>query len=86
MGCGLIILSIVANQKAKYVAQKLNKIVRDQVHTKPFEFHNKGSLAYLGDWCVVLDPERNVSDSNFTGKQSMIGLVLILLKPRSLVV
>lgn len=48
-------LFTVANQKAKYVAQKLNKIVKDQEHTKPFEFHNKGSLAYLGDWCVALN-------------------------------
>ncbi|OJA16568.1 hypothetical protein AZE42_03842 [Rhizopogon vesiculosus] len=45
----------VANQKAKYLAQKLNKIVKDQEHTKPFEFHNKGSLAYLGDWKAIYD-------------------------------
>ena len=36
------------------MAKKLNKIVKDQEHTKPFEFHNQGSLAYLGDWCVVI--------------------------------
>ena len=63
MGCGLIVLSTVANQKAIYVAQKLNKIVKDQEHTKPFEFHNKGSLAYLGDWCVVLSRWQSTSDS-----------------------
>jgi len=45
----------VANQKAKYLAQKLNKIVKDQEHTKAFEFHNKGSLAYLGDWKAIYD-------------------------------
>ncbi|KAG1740488.1 NDE1, mitochondrial external NADH dehydrogenase [Suillus paluster] len=45
----------VANQKGRYLAQKLNKIVKDQEHTKPFEFHNKGSLAYLGDWKAIYD-------------------------------
>ena len=44
----------VANQKAKYMVKKLNKIVKDQEHTTPFEFHNQGSLAYLGDWCVII--------------------------------
>lgn len=34
------------------MVKKLNRIVKDQEHTKPFEFHNQGSLAYLGDWCV----------------------------------
>ena len=65
MGCGLIVLThlfTVANQKGKYLAQKLNKIVKDQEHTKPFEFHNQGSLAYLGDWCVAVNQEANVSD------------------------
>ena len=36
------------------MVKKLNKIVKDQEHTKPFEFHNQGSLAYLGDWSVVI--------------------------------
>lgn len=35
------------------MVKKLNRIVKDQEHTKPFEFHNQGSLAYLGDWCVT---------------------------------
>lgn len=38
------------------MVKKLNKIVKDQEHTKPFEFHNQGSLAYLGDWCVRVIP------------------------------
>ncbi|THH31846.1 hypothetical protein EUX98_g2351 [Antrodiella citrinella] len=37
----------VANQKAKYLTAKLNKIVRDKMHTTPFKFNNAGSLAYL---------------------------------------
>lgn len=45
-------LSTVANQKAMYLHKKLNTIVKDKEHTKPFEFHNKGTLAYLGDWFV----------------------------------
>lgn len=56
--------------------KKLNKIVKDQEHTKPFEFHNQGSLAYLGDWCVVIKPKQtfssNPSDEIATGKPSMI--------------
>jgi NADH dehydrogenase FAD-containing subunit len=43
----------VANQQGKYIAKKLNKIVNDQEHTKPFQFNNKGSLAYIGNWCAV---------------------------------
>jgi NADH dehydrogenase FAD-containing subunit len=44
----------VANQKAKYIVKKLNKIVRGRNSTKPFEFHNQGSLAYVGDWFVAM--------------------------------
>lgn len=40
----------VASQKAKYLVKKLNKIANDDEHTKPFEFHNQGSLAYIGNW------------------------------------
>lgn len=43
---------VVANQKGKYLAKKLNKIVKDQDSPKPFEFHNSGSLAYIGNWFV----------------------------------
>lgn len=45
--------SAVANQKAKYLTKKLNKIVKEQESPKPFEFHNQGSLAYLGNWWVI---------------------------------
>ncbi|OBZ66693.1 putative NADH dehydrogenase [Grifola frondosa] len=45
----------VANQKAKYVTKKLNDIIKERAHTKPFEFHNAGSLAYVGDWNAVFD-------------------------------
>ena len=45
----------MANQKAKYLTKKLNKIVRGREHTAPFVFHNMGSLAYLGGWQAVYD-------------------------------
>ena len=79
MGCGLSSLylsrsdftlsgpSAVANQKARYLSKKLNRIVRDKEHTEPFEFFNQGSMAYLGDWYVssplvffLLCPARSV--------------------------
>lgn len=46
---------IVANQKGKYLVKKLRYIARDREHIKPFEFHNQGSLAYIGDWYVMYD-------------------------------
>jgi NADH dehydrogenase FAD-containing subunit len=45
----------VANQKAKYLTKKLNKIVKGKEHSEPFVFHNMGSLAYVGDWHAVFD-------------------------------
>ena len=44
----------VANQKAKYLVKKLNKIAKDKASPAPFEFHNQGSLAYIGNWCVAI--------------------------------
>ncbi|KAF9078394.1 pyridine nucleotide-disulfide oxidoreductase-domain-containing protein [Rhodocollybia butyracea] len=49
----------VANQQAKYLYKKLNKIIRDRPHDKPFEFHNQGSLAYVGDWKAIYDKPEN---------------------------
>ena len=43
---------LVANQKAKYIVKKINKLAKDQETTQPFEFHNAGSLAYIGNWYV----------------------------------
>ncbi|KAM6501068.1 Pyridine nucleotide-disulfide oxidoreductase domain containing protein [Amanita muscaria] len=45
----------VANQEAKYVFRKLNKIARDQESAEPFSFKNHGSLAYVGDWKAIYD-------------------------------
>lgn len=45
---------LVAEQKAKYVSKNLNRMAKDSniapSSLKPFEFHNMGSLAYLGNW------------------------------------
>jgi NADH dehydrogenase FAD-containing subunit len=51
----------VANQKAKYLVKKLNKIIKGQNLTKPFEFHNQGSLAYIGDWSVAMRSHDDLS-------------------------
>ncbi|KAI0342422.1 FAD/NAD(P)-binding domain-containing protein [Trametopsis cervina] len=45
----------VANQKAKYLTKRLNKLIKGKEHLEPFVFHNAGSLAYLGDWQAVYD-------------------------------
>lgn len=46
---------IVANQKAKYIVKKLNKLIKDKKHDEPFVFRNAGSLAYLGGWQAIYD-------------------------------
>ena len=51
----------VASQKAKYLVKKLNRIVNDVEHNKPFEFHNQGSLAYIGNWYVHRWAESDLS-------------------------
>ncbi|KAJ3503014.1 hypothetical protein NMY22_g18395 [Coprinellus aureogranulatus] len=45
----------VASQKAKYLVKKLNRLANDVEYTKPFEFHNQGSLAYIGNWKAIYD-------------------------------
>jgi len=42
----------VASQKAKYLVSKLNKMAINVECSKPFVFHNQGSLAYIGNWSV----------------------------------
>jgi len=58
----------VANQKANYMVKKLNKIVKDKEHEAPFEFHNQGSLAYLGDWKAIYDASN--AESGIRGKET----------------
>ncbi|PCH37505.1 FAD/NAD(P)-binding domain-containing protein [Wolfiporia cocos MD-104 SS10] len=49
----------LANQKARYMTKKLNKLIRDGEPEgdalAPFQFRNAGSLAYIGDWQAVYD-------------------------------
>jgi NADH dehydrogenase FAD-containing subunit len=45
----------VAYQKAQYAYKRLNKIVKDEEYPKAFEFHNQGSMAYIGDWKAIYD-------------------------------
>ena len=49
----LSICFVVAQQKAKYMVKVLNRLAKGQKADKPFQFHNQGMLAYLGDWCVI---------------------------------
>ncbi|KAA1471917.1 FAD/NAD-P-binding domain-containing protein [Dentipellis sp. KUC8613] len=51
----------VANQKARYLTKKLNKLVKDKDAPEPFEFHNQGTLAYLGDWKAIYDRSQAAS-------------------------
>ena len=50
----------MANQKAKYLWRKLNRLGRDRAGPAeaPFRFHNAGSLAYVGGWHAVYDRTR----------------------------
>ncbi|EKM78363.1 NDE2, mitochondrial external NADH dehydrogenase [Agaricus bisporus var. burnettii JB137-S8] len=45
----------VASQKAHYMITKLNTLAKDKDHCEPFEFHNQGSLAYIGNWNAIYD-------------------------------
>lgn len=61
----------VASQKAKYLVKKLNKIANDDEHTKPFEFHNQGSLAYIGNWKAIYDRSNGgTADDGFMAKET----------------
>ncbi|KAK7042308.1 FAD/NAD(P)-binding domain-containing protein [Favolaschia claudopus] len=58
----------VANQKAQYLVNKLNKLVKDQPSSKPFQFENQGSLAYIGDWKAIYDNSHK--ESKILNKES----------------
>ncbi|CAE7906545.1 unnamed protein product [Symbiodinium microadriaticum] len=42
----------VANQEGQYLAKVLSQ--KDPLNIKPFEFHNKGTMAYLGGFTAVM--------------------------------
>ncbi|KAF8651515.1 hypothetical protein AX16_004711 [Volvariella volvacea WC 439] len=60
----------VANQKARYMAKKLNAIASDKDTPKPFEFRNFGSLAYVGDWKAIYDPQVSDPNASILNKES----------------
>ena len=37
------------------MVKRLNSLAKDRPHTRPFEFQNNGSLAYIGDWKAIYD-------------------------------
>jgi len=45
----------VAYQKAQYLTKKLEALGKDKEFNQSFEFHNMGSLAYVGDWKAIYD-------------------------------
>ncbi|KDR77247.1 hypothetical protein GALMADRAFT_246553 [Galerina marginata CBS 339.88] len=61
----------VAAQKAKYITKKINRLAKDQPSPEPFEFHNQGSLAYIGDWKAIFDrPAADGSADGFMQKET----------------
>ncbi|KAK0484604.1 FAD/NAD-P-binding domain-containing protein [Armillaria novae-zelandiae] len=74
----------VANQKAKYVTKTLNKLptlthshedeeVSKDAHVdEPFQFRNRGSLAYIGGWRAIYDRSKATGDGEpkFMNKES----------------
>ncbi|KAG5639093.1 hypothetical protein H0H81_007037 [Sphagnurus paluster] len=59
---------IVAAQKGKYLAKKLNKIAKDKPTLAPFQFKNFGSMAYIGNWRAIYD--RSGTSDGFMSKES----------------
>ena len=51
----------VANQQAKYLARRLNALVRGRAPGGAFKFQNAGSLAYVGGWEAVFDRTKAAS-------------------------
>ncbi|KIY49741.1 FAD/NAD(P)-binding domain-containing protein [Fistulina hepatica ATCC 64428] len=66
----------VANQKAKYLTKKLNRIIRDRPSPAPFEFYNQGSLAYIGDWRAVYDKPQTENSSIETKQAGRLAWLL----------
>ncbi|KAJ3509610.1 hypothetical protein NLJ89_g5136 [Agrocybe chaxingu] len=60
----------VANQKAKYLVRKINKLAKDQESPEPFKFENFGSLAYIGNWKAIYDRPTNGAEEGFMQKET----------------
>ncbi|CAE7458432.1 unnamed protein product [Symbiodinium sp. CCMP2456] len=59
----------VANQQGQYLAKVLSQ--KDPLNIKPFEFHNKGTMAYLGGFTAVMAQLPGVS--RVTGFVAFLG-------------
>ncbi|KIK61346.1 hypothetical protein GYMLUDRAFT_42931 [Collybiopsis luxurians FD-317 M1] len=66
----------VANQQAKYLYKKLNKIIKDRPAESPFEFHNQGSLAYIGNWKAIYDSPENGGIPGFNKESGRLAWLL----------
>ncbi|KAI0753299.1 FAD/NAD-P-binding domain-containing protein [Daedaleopsis nitida] len=72
----------VANQQAKYVTRRLNRLIRTAdalTDAAPFKFQNAGSLAYVGDWNAVLDRTQAATGPRAKETQTATGRVAWLL-------
>ncbi|KAJ9089596.1 hypothetical protein DSO57_1011434 [Entomophthora muscae] len=62
-----------AEQQARYLVKVLNKGMSE--NTPPFQFHNRGVMAYLGNWNAIVelkDPTPSNSSLTLSGKPATI--------------
>ncbi|VDC01554.1 unnamed protein product [Peniophora sp. CBMAI 1063] len=57
----------VANQKARYLVRKLNRMGKGKPAMEPFEFKNQGALAYLGAKTAIVDRSQASSGPKASG-------------------
>jgi len=60
----------IANQKAKYLVKKVNKLGKDKESPEPFAFHNQGSMAYIGNWKAIYDRPTPGNEDAIMSKES----------------
>uniref|UniRef100_A0A8H7XQW3 FAD/NAD(P)-binding domain-containing protein n=1 Tax=Psilocybe cubensis TaxID=181762 RepID=A0A8H7XQW3_PSICU len=61
----------VAAQKAKYVVKTFKSLQKDKDFSKPFQFINQGSLAYIGNWKAIYDrPAADGTHGGFMQKET----------------
>lgn len=54
--------------------KKLNKLAKDETFESPFQWNNKGSMAYIGDWNAILD--RTGADGVKTKESGRVAWIL----------
>ncbi|KAI0035823.1 FAD/NAD(P)-binding domain-containing protein [Vararia minispora EC-137] len=65
----------VANQKARYLVRKLNRMAKGGVPSEPFLYKNQGALAYLGAATAIVDRSQ-VSGSMKTSPSGVFAWLL----------